>query len=258
MDEQTVVTKARIADGLAQLGLQPGDTVLVHSSLSSLGRVDGGPDAVIDALLDVLGPEGTLLMPSFQSGSEHALVRSGCVFDLRTSPSELGVITEVFRRRPGVLRSISPTHCIAAAGRWAQTLLDGHQFCNVSVGHGSPYQKLVAAGGKILLLGVTHAADTTLHFVENTNGAPTVCRELHRPMAIDLDGRCWVVPTHPHVPGVKRRYPRVEDDLLAAGIQTNGTVGQALCRLVEAGPMADLIGRKIQNDPLYLIEVFCP
>jgi len=254
----TGLTKTDLVRDFAALGLVAGDIVLVHSSLSSMGFVEGGPDTVIDAMLDVLGPSGTLLMPSFQSGGEHDLLRRGCVFDLRTSPSELGIITERFRLRSGVIRSINPTHCTAGIGAKADDILKDHQYCNVSVGRNSPYDKCARAGGKILLLGVSHGSNTTLHFVENTSGAPTVCRERFNPLVIDLQGRCWTVPPHPHMPGLLRDYNRVESDLLAAGIQKSGKAGQADAHLVSAQPMVDLIGEKLRHNPLYLIKVFTP
>jgi len=253
------INRDGIARDLERLGLTCGETVLVHSSLSALGRVDGGPDTVIDALMEVLGPAGTLLMPSFQKGGEYVLLRRGCVFDLRTAPSEMGLISETFRRRPGVWRSLSPTHCMAGVGPRAEELLNNHQFCDVSAWKNSPYDKLVKGSGRILLLGVTHASNTTLHLIENINGAPTVCRELFKPVVIDTEGRSWTVPTYPHIPaGLARRYVRVEPELLAAGIQVNGRVGQAEARLIKAQPMAELIGRCIRDNPLYLCEVFTP
>jgi aminoglycoside 3-N-acetyltransferase len=223
-----------------------------------MGHVDGGADTVIDALLTALGPTGTLLMPSFQSGSEHVLVRNGCVFDVRTSACELGIIPETFRKRSGVIRSLNPTHSTAGIGPRAAELLDGHHLCEVSVGPGSPYDKLVQADGKILLLGVGHEVNTTLHLVENTNGAPTVCRERFEPVVIDNTGTSIVVPTHPHMPSFRRRYPRVEPQLLATGAQRNEKVGHATARLIDARARADLVGKRIENDPLYLIEVFTP
>jgi aminoglycoside 3-N-acetyltransferase len=252
------ISKSGLVRDLRNLGLSAGDTVLVHSSLSSLGRVDGGPEAVIDALLEVLGPQGTLLMPSFQKGSEHVLLRQGCTFDLRTSPSELGIITETFRRRPGVTRSLSPTHCTAAIGLRADELLADHQSCLVSVGRGSPYDKLVRSGGRILLLGVTHAANTTLHLLENINGAPTVCRELFSPVVIDMNGKQWIVPTHPHMPGLKRRYDRVQEDFPAPSFQHTGLVGRATAHLIDAQTLTEVIGNKIRENPLYLCEPFTP
>ncbi len=258
MPENSTITQDQIVRDLQQLGLRAGDIVIVHSSLSSLGYVEGGSDTVIDALLTVLGPTGTLLMPSFQQGSEHELLRRGCIFDLRTSPSELGIITETFRRRHGVLRSINPTHCTAGIGPRAPELLADHQFCQVSVGRGSPYDKLIRAGGKILLLGVTHLANTSLHLIENTQGAPTICRVQFSPLVIDTTGRCWTVPTYPHMPGLQRRYDRVEELLLASSIQRNGLIGQAMSRLIDAQPMAQLLTKKIRENPLYLCEVFTP
>lgn len=258
MSEKTRITHRQIVTDLERLGLRPGESVLVHSSLSSMGFVEGGADAVIEALLEILGPQGTLLMPSFQQGSEYELLRRGCLFDVRTSPSELGIISETFRRRPGVIRSLSPTHCTAGIGPRAWELLADHQTCRVSVGHGSPYEKLVQMEGRILLLGVTHTVNTTLHLVENTHGAPTLCSELLEGVVIDSEGQSWTVPTHPHRPGLRRRYDRVEEELIGASIQHNGNVGRALSRLIEARPMAERIGKKIQENPLYLCEVFNP
>lgn len=253
-----IITIDRIVHDLQKLGLASGDTVLAHSSLSALGQVEGGAETVINALLDVIGINGTLLMPSFQKGGEYDLVSRGCVFDLRTSASEMGLITETYRRRPGVLRSLSPTHCIAGFGVRAAELLKDHQACNVSVGKNSPYDKLVRSDGRILLLGVTHGNNTTLHLVENINGAPTVCCDLFKPTVIDTEGKSWIVPTYPHMPGLRRQYTRVEPELLAQGIQVNGRVGQAESRLIRAQPMAETIGRRIRENPSYLCSIFTP
>lgn len=253
-----LVTGKMICADLKKLGLKAGDTVLVHSSLSSIGKVEGGADTVIDTLLEVIGKKGTLLMPSFPAGSEHELLRNGLIFDLKTSPSGLGIIPETFRKRKNAIRSLNPTHSIAAIGAQAEEIAAGHEHCNVSAGRNTPFEKLIRTGGKILLLGVTHDSNTTLHFIENTNGAPTLSRELFRPLLIDMDGRTHVVPTHPHMPGLRRRYQCVESDLLDAGIQKNGKLGNALSRLIDASAMTGIIGGKIQKDPLYLIETFCP
>lgn len=250
------ITMAEIVNDLRRLGINPGDTLIVHSSLKSLGRVEGGADTVIDALLAALRPGGTLLMPSFQHGSEFFLLDRGCCFDVRSSPSECGIITETFRKRSGVLRSLSPTHCVAGCGPLAEHLLAKHAQCRISTGHGSPFHHLAEAGGKILLLGVTHASNTSLHYVENINGAPTICRKEYYPVVIDRDGVKITVPTLPHMPGLPRNYARVEPLLLQAGVQINGRIGQAEARLILAGAMAALIGAHIRNAPLFLIEPF--
>ncbi len=258
MKPEKGLTQTLIADDLRQMGLAAGDCALVHSSMKALGTVDGGPVTVLAALREVLGAAGTLLFPSFQKGSEHVLLRNGCVFDVRHSPTEQGLLPETFRKQPGVMRSLSPTHCLAGWGRRAAEILEGHERCVVSVGKASPFDKMIAANGKILLLGVGHAADTTLHYVENVNGAPTVCREQFAPKVIDLCGREHVVPTYPHLPGLRRAYERVEKLLLEHGAQRNGSVGAATTRLVDAALMARLVGAEIRRDPLFLIEVFNP
>lgn len=243
---------------LEKLGLRTGDVLLVHASLRSIGYVDGGAKTVIDAILDVIGSTGSLFMPSFPAGSEHELLRNGLVFDLKTSPSRQGIIPETFRMMSGVLRSIHPSHCLAGCGLKAESILEGHENCNVSVGRGTPFEKIVRCGGKILLLGVSHDKNTTLHYVENVNGAPTLSRELFKPTVIDMDGIYHVVPTYPHMPGLKRCYGKVETELIKEGIQSNGKIGAALSSLVDASSMSEFIGKKIRETPAYLIDVFCP
>ena len=250
------VKKSDIISVLQRIGLKTGDTLLVHSSLKSIGQVDEGASMIIDAILEILGCEGTLMMPSFQLGSEFYLVDRGCRFDIKNTPSGCGLISEVFRRRPDVLRSLSPTHCTAACGSQAKRMLDGHELCKISVGAGSPYHKLVQMNCKILLLGVTHESNTTLHFVENTNGAPTICRKVYRAVVVDENGIDITVPILPHMPGLARNYLKAESLLLQAGVQVNARIGLAEAKLIQAGAMAALLGKKIQEDPLFLIEPF--
>ena len=252
------ITRERIVSDLRKLGLRAGDAVLMHSSLKSIGYVEGGPETVIDGLLDVLGTEGTLIFPSFQKGSEHAQLRNGLIFDVRTTLAGQGLLAETFRKRAGVFRSLNPTHSLAACGKDAGAILAGHEKCSVSVGRGTPFEKLVERNGKILLVGVTHACNTMLHYVENTGGAPTVCGEQFTPEVIDAEGKRIDVPTWPHMPGLRRRYERVDEELLAWGIQQNGPIGNAQSRLISAGNMVRHLHKKLRDNPLYLIEVFTP
>ena len=254
----TEVAYEDVLKGLRALGVRRGGAVLVHSSLSSFGYVRGGAGAVIGALQEAVGDEGALLMPSFQRGLEYELVFRGCRFDLRNSPSEMGLITEVFRRSPGVVRSLHPTHSVAGWGRRARSFLEGHERCTVSCGWGSPFHRLCEAGGQILFLGVDHSCNTTLHFVENTSGAPTLSCKLFDPVVVDYEGREIVVPTYPHLPGLRRNYPKVEAVLKQAGAQREVRVGKATLRLVEAGEMWELVRDRIREDPLFLIDVFTP
>jgi aminoglycoside 3-N-acetyltransferase len=248
------VTLRDISEGLRELHISEGDILLVHSSLSSFGNVDGGAETVIRALMHVIGESGALLMPSFPAGSEYELVRGEVVFDVARSPSEMGLITEVFRKMGDVRRSLSPTHSLAGWGSKSRGVLDGHERCIVSCGQASPFEKLCHMKGKILLMGVGHEVNTTLHYVENVNGAPTLSSFIFHPKVVDYDGRIISVPTHPHLPGLPRVYPRVEKTLVEEGLQKSIKVGASLLRIVEAYEMANRIGGLIRENPLLLIE----
>lgn len=161
------VTGTDIRRGLAAVGLRAGDVVLVHSSLKAFGRVDGGADTVIDALLAGIAPGGTLVMPTFTWNGFHAQQRA--TFDVLRTPSETGLITEVFRRRPGVLRSSHLCHSVAAQGPHAQEALgDGIS----GVGRGSPFTRLMELDAWVLLLGVGFSSCTALHTAEELAGVP--------------------------------------------------------------------------------------
>jgi len=167
---RTVVTQADIVAGLRALGLQPGDMVQVHSSLSSFGHVEGGPQVVVDALLEVLGPEGTLMAPTFNHGSREAFDDEDEIFDPRTTRSVNGAITEAVRKRPEAHRSLHPTHPCAAIGPQAEWLTSEHLELRTFDAR-SPLGKLVSSGGKICMMGVGMNTCTAAHVAETRAGA---------------------------------------------------------------------------------------
>lgn len=161
--DKPIVTKQDIVEGLGQIGLAGGDLVQVHSSLSALGHVIGGAEAVVDALLEVVGPGGTVMMPTFLHGSCD-------VFDAWHSPSRNGAISEALRLRPESRRSRHPTHPYGAIGREADWLTEGVAL-ELTFGPESPLGRLSTAGGKVLLLGVGMRANTAAHVGETLAGA---------------------------------------------------------------------------------------
>jgi aminoglycoside N3'-acetyltransferase len=152
------VTQSDIASGLRRLGLRRGDRVNAHSSLSAFGSVEGGAKAVIRALLDVIGAEGTLMMPTFGQGKVE-------VWDHDHTPSFNGRITETFRTMPGVKRSWHPTHAYAATGPDAERYLANAEN-TIAWGPESPLGRLIADGGWILLLGCKQHSSTAQHHGE--------------------------------------------------------------------------------------------
>lgn len=243
-----------LANDLRKLGLQAGDTVLVHSGFRNINAESVA--AVVEALQQVLTAEGTLVMPSFPGGSEFFMVQSGIVFDVRSRKSDCGLITEYFRKQANVKRSLNPGHCMAAWGKHADFIVEGHEKCRVSAGWGSPFEKIIERHGKILLIGVTNLNNTTLHYVENVHGAPTVSAVEYYPKVITSDGEVITVPTFPHMPGLPRDYGKVEAILEEANIQQRGFFGDAEARIIDAYKMNELIGGMIEKDRTFLIKRF--
>lgn len=162
-------TKLDLIVQFKNAGLVAGDKVLVHSALSKIGFIQGGPVTFIEAILEVIGNEGTLLMPTSPNGGYQLdYIKELTVFDINNSPSALGKITEVFRTMPGVLRSASPTEPVAAFGPNAAWLTEGHLGEMTPYTENSPFARLAEIGGKILYVGVTlDNAGTSLHVLED-------------------------------------------------------------------------------------------
>lgn len=115
-------TKQTLQQDLAAMGLTGTETILIHSSMKSIGAVEGGADTVLDALMEFFA-EGLLLLPTH---TWQSIDQDHPVFDVRRSPCCVGILPELFRQRPGVVRSLHPTHSIAACGRGAAEYLQGN------------------------------------------------------------------------------------------------------------------------------------
>lgn len=230
------VTRDLITRDLRALGLAEGDVVLMHSALSALGDVEGGADAVIDALLAVIGERGTLAMPTMSSG----------VFRRESTPSNVGRITEVFRQRPGVLRSLHPTHSVAAIGPQASYLLKDHELSPTAVGPETPFGRVVELRGKILLLGVDQDRNTLLHGAEEAVDAPYLSE--HYGTYVDDAGK-EVTLRLQRYPGPHRDFIGLEPRFRRAGWLRVGKVGRGMARLMPAREMFEETVAALQEDP---------
>ncbi|MFH1708949.1 MAG: AAC(3) family N-acetyltransferase [Planctomycetota bacterium] len=199
MIRPVTVTRADIVTGLRVAGLAAGDRVMVHSSLRAFGRVEGGPAAVIAALQAVVTEKGTLLFPSFNHDTifqdkDHRPIPGAC-YDPRTSPTIDGIVPETFRKMPGVVRSLNPTHPYAAWGAGAEALVKNHHRV-LTMGAGSPLALLEEQDGKVALLGVGYGPNTFKHVVEQTNHTPCLgLRTEEHPVRLSdgriVKGRTW-------------------------------------------------------------------
>jgi len=159
--------KADLVLALHRVGVAPGDTLLVHSSLDKFSAFLGTPTEIILALQEAVGSTGMLLMPTLPfTGTAVEYVQRGTVFDVKKSPSQMGLLTELFRRSPGVVRSVHPTHAVAAWGRFAAGMVKDHAFSGTPCGRQTPYGRLLDFEGKILFLGTGIGVMTFFHAVE--------------------------------------------------------------------------------------------
>lgn len=160
-------TPADIQRTLTEHGIVCGDTVLVHSSFDAFEGFQGKPTDVISVLQRVVGDQGVVMMPTMTfSGTAVAYARTNPLFDVARTPSRMGLLTELFRRSPGVVRSIHPTHPVAIWGKDANAIARGHHLASTPCGVGTPFEALLKRDGKIILLGTDIGVLTFFHRLE--------------------------------------------------------------------------------------------
>ena len=164
---QRAWTRADLVTAFRDIGIENGDSLMVHSSYKSLGQVDGGPETVIDALLEAVGNAGNLVLPAFN----YTRPIPQPYFDPAETPARTGIIPELGRQRPEAVRSLNPTHSVAVVGPDATALTENHLGTR-TFGIGSPIDRLAQRGGKVLLLGVGNDANSTVHVAEEYAGVP--------------------------------------------------------------------------------------
>lgn len=244
------MNKTDIVEGLKRLGLKTGDIVMVHSSLSSFGRVEGGAETVVRALLEVIGHEGTLVVPTFS----HYLLGDEKVWDRENTPSLTGVISETVRKWAGAIRSSHAAHPIAAVGAKAEYLCS--EPYKTGFGPDSPFKKLVDLNAYILLMGVDYNRCTIFHLLEaEANVSYRFLEERKATIIINgvenPDGSAW-------------EYTRNDDiinDFLTFGklLEEKGYVkieriGNSINRIFRAGEMYELGMEKLAQNPDYLLK----
>lgn len=253
---------AWLTTGLRNLGLADGDVVLVHSSMKGLGHIDGGAEAVIDALLQAVGPDGTVLFPTL-TGSMSDTPEHPPKIDLATTPCWTGLIPETARQREDAVRSIHPTHSVVALGANSEVWTSGHEHSHSPCDESSPYFRLMEQGGKILLLGgVDHESNTALHCIEEIAGVPYHLQDEVTNGTVRLPGGDVITVSnqlhlwrnrYSHL-NLLREFNVVSEPLTAAGHQKTATIGKTVSTLVEARGMRDVLLPILAENPLFLLQ----
>lgn len=237
------MTPDQIAAQLHELGVEAGGVLLIHTAYRTIRPVEGGPLGLIRALRMCVGERGTLVMPSW-GGSDDA------PFDAKATEAStsLGVLPGLFWKQPGVLRSPHP-HAFAAAGPAAQDVLRDPLPLPPHIQE-SPVGRVWEMDGQVLLLGVNHDADTTVHLAELLAGAPyrvpkycTVVRN-GQPVRVEYgeNDHCC------------ERFLLVDDWLREAGHQAEGPVGHGVGRLNRSRHIVSAVRARLEADPLLFLH----
>lgn len=238
-----------LVSALQSLGLAAGDSVVVHSSFKSLGPVRDGPSTVIHALLDTVGNDGNLVLPAFN----YARPAPEPYFDPFTTPARTGILAETGRSWPGALRSLHPTHSVAVIGPEADALTRGHLDTR-TVGVDSPLDRLARMGGKILLIGVGHTANTTIHIGEERAGLPKASRfDLLPVFKIKMPDGSLREHRLDTSPSCSAAFGAVEGALRRRDMVRDGRAGGALMQLMRGQDVMDTVIDLLRERPNSLL-----
>ena len=234
-------TKERLVRSLRAAGVREGADLLVHSSMSAIGYVEGGPKTVVDALREVIGPNANLLMPTSPVTTLQAMHPQE-VFQVLETPSKMGAITEYFRTQVATERSAHPLEPVAVDGPDALMYVKGHHTDGTPYGLQSPWMKHLDSGGQLLYIGTTLInSGTSLHAVEDAIGWKSfsfpIYLEESKPFPVQLkDGRNVTVVTKCHNPEVSalRKCDGLIPLLETKGALTRVIIGEAPALLVDA------------------------
>ena len=174
--------KQQLKGQLESMGLKGDETILIHSSMKAIGVVDGGADTVLDAWMEYF-KDGLLLLPTHTWKTVNA---DNPVYNPYTTPSCVGLLTNMFMKRDGVIRSLHPTHSMSGYGKNAAEYLAGEEYNNTPCTPGGCYDRLKEVGGKVLLVGVGHERNTYIHSVEEVLNVPNRLSDMPMELVIEL------------------------------------------------------------------------
>ncbi|GAA3413666.1 hypothetical protein GCM10020370_70850 [Paenibacillus hodogayensis] len=241
-----------IVRAFQEVGVGQADTVLIHSSLKSLGHVDGGPLSVIDAIKEVVTENGTVVFPTLVQRDFANAYRN---WDIHTSPSDVGHITETFRLLPDSFRSDQATHSVAAWGKRAAELTSEHSaygprmgiFGDYCFSYSSPWQKMYLHKARIVFIGIDTVYNTFKHFAEYAL-VEHYCSTIRDP-----GNKCLAMSkiARHNVPGVWPFHDAIKTQAMLdeLGLVAYTTCGNSLFTSVKADEYVDKVLEVFKNNP---------
>jgi aminoglycoside N3'-acetyltransferase len=220
---------AQLVAACRDAGVLTNGVLFVQCSYNDLPTYSGSPFDLVRALHDLAGPEGTLLMPAYTTNMNELPCRP---FDVRREPATTGIVAELFRREPGVLRSLHPRHSLCATGPRAEELLADHDKCIYADGPGSPFDRIRQLNAQSLCLGMAPGFTSFIHWVEDiepekypghAHDGPYDCR------LRDSSGGEHTAPFYRRRPGQKKREKRIGENLSPACLRVVRFYGVSLC-----------------------------
>lgn len=244
------VYKDDLKEQLRVMGVTGEETILIHSSMKAIGEVDRGADTVLDAWIEYF-KEGLLLLPTH---TWKTVNEDNPVYNPAATPSCVGLLTNMFLKRDGVIRSLHPTHSMAGIGKNAYEYLKGEEYNNTPCTPGGCYDRLRSCNGKILLVGVGHERNTFIHSVEEVLNVPH--RLSDKPMQLRIamqDGSYKDVYMRKHYnagqPHISEDFVKLNDAFIECGAVKKVKFGNADCLLCDAKAIFNVVRHVIAPDP---------
>ena len=240
-------THDTLLEQLHHMGINEQGVLLVHSSMKSIGEVEGGADTVLNVMGEYM-KDGLLVLPTHTWANINA---SNPTFYVEESPSCIGILPEMFRKRPGVIRSWHPTHSVAALGRNAREFTTGDERFDTPCARGSAWGKLLDEQATILLIGVDFRRNTFIHGVEEWLNIPGRMTDDHEELQTVLaDGTVMEVPSRRHCGESWSEYFwKVEEVMIAKGALYFGEFGDAVVRVCDTMKLTEVLTEMLQVFP---------
>ncbi len=246
--------KEQLVEHLRRASIGGGDAVILHSSLKSVGAVEGGPSTIVEAILAAIGPTGHLLVPTFT----YCLpIWNVPPFEVDNTPSRVGAITEAVRHHPAAVRSFHPTHSVAVIGPEKEKTIRNHLHAT-PVGRDCPFDRMRAYNAKILMLGTHQDTNTSLHLCEVLSDLPYIRvafsegQDFELAWFINENGEIEYTPIY-EVPGCSRGFRVVEEPLRRLGVLRDVMIGNAPSQLLYLNELIAAMSEFLQRDPVMLL-----